>query len=826
MASWFFPARSTESAAAVAATGASGGGWGTDPIDGDSGYAQLGVGRREVPQYTTEKARVLSIAAYRSNPMARAIIDTYVSFAVGDSGVSARSVVPEVHQFVDRWWHDPRVRLGTMQPAMMRDWMLQGEFIPEYMVGENSGVVRWSPIDPAQVLSVDLDRGNALWPKTLNIRNSLTGGMIHKQIAQVDEISRLRTGEVGFFPSWKALLTDRRGTPFLMPLLDDLEAYGIVFGNLIDRTALARYMVWDVTLSGAQADVDEFVRKRGGVHAPPSGSVEVHNDSVAWKPQAVDTKSAEDSITLGAALTNVAAGAGLAKAQPLDCDILTPSGWRPMGDIEVGDTVMTPRGSQARVLGVFPQGETPAYRVTFSDGAVTRASGDHLWYTQTAQDRKHHRPGSVKTTDQISASLRNRGHWNHYVPLIEPIDGADELMPVDPYLLGVLLGDGHIRQRGTTVEVMLSSGDIELVDRVNDLLTDGGKFVHQSQYDYRYTNPSRHAGLRVAMRDLGICGARSHTKRIPQSYLQSGHKARLAMLQGLLDTDGSPSASTSALFSTVSEGLADDVRALVWSLGGVCTKSKSATSYDYRGKQMVGRPAYRLRITLPESVDYFRLARKQSQIGRAQKTGRAVRTIRNIEPIGTTPCQCIMIDDPDHLYVTDDYIVTHNTWLADPEDANRATSLSMAEPVRRRVGGVQQEYLSIPLEMTRYAVDRAVAAGQLPAYVQIKDSGGAMVRVPAAETVFVTGPEIAASDAQVTAAVFLNLSQALDHMVATGALTIDASKLAAQKAWEQFMGQPFRPDLAADANVTGDGGTPEDDTSNGGTEGRLIHLAR
>lgn len=477
---WLFPpGRSSEaSPREIAVSGASGGGWGTDPLDGDTGYTRMGVSRREVPTSTTERARVSSIAAYRINPMARAIIDTYVSFAVGDSGVAVVCSDPQVRKVIDAWWADPRNGFARLQPAMVRDWMLQGEFIPEYLVGPATGVCRWSPIDPSQVISVDLDRGNALWPRTLQVRNA-AGGTDPIDIAQVNDMSGLRTGRAGFFPGWKALLSDRRGQPFLSPIIDDLDAYGRVLSNLIDRTALARYMVWDVTVNGDQGDVDQFISQRKGTHAPPSGSVEVHNQGVTWKPQTAETGSAEDSVTLGSILTNVAGGAGLAK-----------------------------------------------------------------------------------------------------------------------------------------------------------------------------------------------------------------------------------------------------------------------------------------------------------------------------------------------------------TWLAEAEGANRATSLSMAEPVRRRVGGVQQEWLSVMTEMARFAVDRAIAAGRLPNFVETTNAAGELVEISAADTVTITGPEIAAADSQVTAAVLLNLSQALDHMVANGVLTQPAAALAAQKAWEQFVGQPFNPNLAARPSPGGAVDDIAEEIDKSKTEGQLIRLAR
>jgi hypothetical protein len=472
---WLLGARAGRSVEAtpqaVAATGAAGG-WGTDPVDGDTGYVRLGGGgAREQPQWTTEKARVFSVAAYRSNPMARAIIDTYTSFVVGDSGVKVQCTHPDVTAVVEQWWTDPRNRLAALQPLLCRDWLLQGEAIYEYLVGPTTGVVRFSPIDPVKVLRVELDRGNPLWHRALVLRNE--GGEL--PIAAIDDLTELRTGRVGFFPSWRALLTDTRGVPFLAPVLDDLDAYGQVLSNLVDRTALSRYLVWDVTVTGGQTEVDEFVAARGGLHVPRSGSVEVHNDAVKWEPQTVSTGSFEDTNTALSVLTNVAGGAGLAK-----------------------------------------------------------------------------------------------------------------------------------------------------------------------------------------------------------------------------------------------------------------------------------------------------------------------------------------------------------TWLAESEGANRATSLSMAEPVRRRVGGVQQEYLSIQTEFARYVVDQAVRVGRLPAMIETAAADGRTVMVPASQLVTITGPEIAAADSQVTATMLVNLSTALQNMVEAKVLTVEAAALAAQKAWEQFTGQALPAGLAIKPSAADDMAA-EIEAAN--AEGRLFIVA-
>jgi hypothetical protein len=484
--SWFVPPRRTaESAPAPAARAtealsdqvvSAGGGFaygagGLDPVDGDYGFRPAGTRNREVPYWTREKARTYSVTAYRTNPMARAIIDTYTSFCVGDSGLALSCPVPEVRDVADRFWRDSKNRLHTqdLQRLLLQDHLLMGETALELMAGGLTGVVRFSPIDTDRIVDVELLHGNPLWPGRLFIRVPGADALA-MTVMQADDITGRRDGQVAYWASFKALLTDRRGDPFLMPILDDIDAYGQVMSNLIDRTALLRHIAFDVEVDGDAAAVDEFVARRGGTHFPRSGTIEVHNGAVKWTPMQAQVGSEEDKTTAGQILTSVAGGAGLAK-----------------------------------------------------------------------------------------------------------------------------------------------------------------------------------------------------------------------------------------------------------------------------------------------------------------------------------------------------------TWLAEPDGANRATSLSMAEPVRRRVGGVQALWLEY---QTDFVVDRAVAAGRLPLMVDAPTAGSAAghTQVPAAQTVSITGPEVAAADAQVTAQVLVNLSTALTKMVAAKILSPEAAKLAARKGWEQFAGVPYTSDLdGPDANVDDVATAVDDATPKGRT---------
>jgi hypothetical protein len=310
---WLVPARRSTEATLdqVIATGAAGGAWGGDPIDPENGWRRAGSAGRETPPWTQEKSRIYSIAAYRSNPMARAIIDTYTSFCVGDSGVTYQVTNPQVRDVVDEFWTDPRNNLASIQDLMLRDQMIMGETLLELLIGQASGAVRFSPIDTTAVADVTLMNGNPLWPHKVWCK--VAGEPRGLTVAAVDDATGLRSGECMWWTPNKTLLTDQRSMPFLAPILDWLDSYDTVLSNLIDRTALARYLVWDVTVEGGQTDVDTFVQNRGGTHVPRSGSVEVHNQAVKWEAKNVQTGAYEDTTAAKSVLTQVAGGSGLAK---------------------------------------------------------------------------------------------------------------------------------------------------------------------------------------------------------------------------------------------------------------------------------------------------------------------------------------------------------------------------------------------------------------------------------------------------------------------------------------------------------------------------------
>jgi superfamily II DNA or RNA helicase len=356
---------------------------------------------------------------------------------------------------------------------------------------------------------------------------------------------------------------------------------------------------------------------------------------------------------------------GTGKAQPLTAKVLTPTGWKQMGDVQVGDKVTNPAGGTSTVIGVYPQGVKPVYRVTFCDGTSTECCDDHLWSVNTAGRRFDGRPARVKPLREIRSRLHDiNGNRLHFIPLVQPVEFDPKGLPLDPYLLGALLGDGGLTGGG----IKFTTADLEMVAELRPLLPKGVAIKPVSGYDYGLTT-GRTGGkqnpITVALRNLGLMEHGSESKFIPSTYLHATAKTRTALLQGLLDTDGGLAnpIGTNIEYSSVSKQLAEDVQSLVQSLGGVATMATKTPTYTYKGEKLEGQLAYRVGITLPVGIQPFRLTRKLIGYWNGTKYI-PTRSIESVEAVGDAECQCIQVDSPDGLYVTDNYIVTHNTTIA------------------------------------------------------------------------------------------------------------------------------------------------------------------
>jgi phosphate starvation-inducible PhoH-like protein len=279
----------------------------------------------------------------------------------------------------------------------------------------------------------------------------------------------------------------------------------------------------------------------------------------------------------------------------------------------------------------------------------------------------------VLETREMIGQLRAAHAHRFELPLVsQPVKFPVQDVPMDPYALGLLLGDGCLT---TSTTPTFTTADVELALALETSL-DGIELRRKSDIDYvlRHTAGSRGGVIvsnpvTVVLRELDLAGTRSNTKFIPDCYLYNSSDVRLAVLQGLLDTDGGPVTQRDRTcriqYGTSSPRLRDDVVFLVRSLGGVAywrTRAAAGrTPGRARGRDVHHRSdSFVLDIRLPEGVEPFRLARKR-EVYRRFGGGRPMRFIDSIEPAGEQETLCIQVAAADSLYVTDDFLVTHNT---------------------------------------------------------------------------------------------------------------------------------------------------------------------
>jgi ATP-dependent DNA helicase RecG len=407
---------------------------------------------------------------------------------------------------------------------------------------------------------------------------------------------------------------------------------------------------------------------------------------------------------------------GSGKAQPLDSQVLTPRGFRLMGEIRPGDEVINPTGERTRVIGVYPQGEREVWRVRFSDGTAVECDPEHLWQVRTSAARHRGDKPKVKRLREISEDLfgaNGSAKWHIELPEAAELDDAGE-RPLDPYLLGLLLGDGSLAIPG---RVCFTTADAELVDAVRRLLPPGCAMRQERSRPYDWHIASAPATVPIAALErvggdeaeslvrayqagasceliatrsgtsaatvrrrllaagvvmrppyrqpsplvraldaLGVMGKRAREKAVPKAYLNAPIGDRHSLLQGLMDSDGTVGKGRSdPTFASSSRPLAADVAWLVRSLGGRAS---------CRMRIKPNATQWETRMALPAEFPPFRLARKARRLRPRTKYADPAKAIIGVEPLGRKPVQCIAVAHPNQLYVTDGFTVTHNTVVA------------------------------------------------------------------------------------------------------------------------------------------------------------------
>lgn len=355
---------------------------------------------------------------------------------------------------------------------------------------------------------------------------------------------------------------------------------------------------------------------------------------------------------------------GSGKAQPLDALVHTPAGWRRMGDLKRGDAVTTPDGGHARIDGVFPQGDIPVYRFVFEDGRSTQACGNHLWEAEFRAEKSSSSksmqslPRVLNTSQMIKVMGTVEGRF--VVPLAAPVQKPQAQLAIDPYLMGYLLGDEEFSVKNLAI----ICHDAQVLEKLKAALPVGflllpvrtqmGKYWFKWDGSEKAVNP-----LAVALVALGLGKALNRNKHIPAVYLESSIEQRRALLSGLLDSAGAVLPRRGVNFECLSEAMASGAQSLVRSLGGVAPLWTRFDKVGPAGVTRTTQPIYQVAVRIEAVSSYMTIPRMVALCSDLPKPNGLA--IKSIEEVGVKPAQCIHIDHDSHLYITDDYVVTHNT---------------------------------------------------------------------------------------------------------------------------------------------------------------------
>ena len=362
---------------------------------------------------------------------------------------------------------------------------------------------------------------------------------------------------------------------------------------------------------------------------------------------------------------------GSGKAQPVDDPIKTPGGWKRMGDIRVNDFVTAVDGTAARVLGVYPQGWLPLLRVKFSDGRYLDVPEDHLWTVYDA----FHPDGTILNTYQIALGISKGNKYSIDTCTPEETEETNFLIP--PYLYGALLAKGNFVNHPLTMLARAST-----VEHISRMLPHNTKMevtlnTKDEHYVFLKFLPERgyESGLESKLRDLCLFNKLDPEKYISEYFInKASTKQKFEFIQGIMDSSALVvdankvrDRRTVPHFNVLmlSPRLAEGVQQIVFSLGGICNVTAKKQFKYYAREYVPGNTIYNLTIRLPDPSLAINEPHKRIKL-KSHLTGNKYCRLKitEVKSLSTkAECKCIMIDHPRHLYVTKDYLVTHNTSL-------------------------------------------------------------------------------------------------------------------------------------------------------------------
>lgn len=379
------------------------------------------------------------------------------------------------------------------------------------------------------------------------------------------------------------------------------------------------------------------------------------------------------------------------KGQPKNSIIPTPNGDKKIGDLQVGDYVFGSNGKPTKVLGVFPRGVLPVYKVNFADGSELVVDGDHIWTFEGRKSRRNGEDGYVRynyTTKELYANIalvspKSRGMTKKHLPIVAPLEYTDERVDIDPYVLGLYLADGSCGDNGVPRITKKEPGVVEYMLQLADAPHNKHQYGKNTSY---YTYPKGGNKLWPYLQKTGLVSKKSSEKFIPEEMFYKSAEVRKRLLYGLMDGDGSIRKRTSksriAVYSTTSERLKNDIIRLVCSLGGTTLASL----------RDINRRAY-WEIRIYTEFNPFLATHEVEEWEKRKYRQNTYRTIESIEKAGYDEVICIAVEAPDQLYVADTqhYIVTHNTTWAKEQARNGSYMVLSKDTIRDMLGGYNKK---------------------------------------------------------------------------------------------------------------------------------------
>lgn len=365
------------------------------------------------------------------------------------------------------------------------------------------------------------------------------------------------------------------------------------------------------------------------------------------------------------------------KEQSVDSILFTPNGYTTFGEIKPNDVVFNRKGNPVKVLNVYPQGIKDVYRITFHDGSTTECGKEHLWtYTTKKCISNKNYTMFTSTLGEIMQDLerfKDRTHMferagKYHFPMNGCVQFNAQEVKIDPYLLGLLLGDGCFSEGNSGIS--FTNEEQELHDymyEISKLYNMEYKYVprkgtHCAFGRIQTTNSldvSHGSPLRKLLEEYNLYGKKSETKFVPNEYKFNSKEVRLQILAGLLNTDGSVHVKNrpSISFCSVSKQLLDDVVFLARSLGMFVNSDKKPDFRQNKSKNI----CYSCTIRINNDLYKLLSSKHKSRLNMDTTKDEVWRIIKSIEYVGKKECLCIEVDDEEHLYLTNDFIVTHNT---------------------------------------------------------------------------------------------------------------------------------------------------------------------